>query len=170
MDPSHSDYLYTLALLAMSFVGFTAIVMILRQSLGGQLSRYDALVTRFFMVWGFLIAYGAMAPPLLLAFGLSPALAFAFCSLAAGLMLLALSFGYPLLRARAVAERPPAFVYGQSAAGAVIGVILLVDAIAPFGAGLVSAIYLAVLTFTLAQASVGFIVTINVMLTQTEPK
>ncbi len=143
--------------------------MILRQSLGGPLSGFDALVTRFFMVWGFLIAYGAMAPPLLTAFALAPALTWAFCSLAVGLMLLALSFGYPFLRARATHEPAPPFVYGQSAAGAVIGLILIVNAAAPLSLGLESAIYLAVLTFTLAQASLGFIITINVMLMHSEP-
>jgi len=170
MQPNHADYLYTLALMAMTFVGFTAIVMILRQSLGGALSPFDALVTRFFMAWGFLIAYGALAPPLLLAFALSPALTWAFCSLAAGLMLLALSFGYPWLRARATREKAPPFVYGQSALGAIIALALIISAVAPLTVADSAAIYLAALTATLAQASVGFIVTINVMLGQGKPK
>ena len=49
MELPSSAYLYTLALLAMTFVGFTAIVMILRQRLGGPVSRFDTLVARFFM-------------------------------------------------------------------------------------------------------------------------
>jgi hypothetical protein len=35
MDLPASAYLYTLAVMAMTLVGFTVIVMILRQSLGG---------------------------------------------------------------------------------------------------------------------------------------
>jgi len=50
------------------------------------------------------------------------------------------------------------------AAGLIIGAIPIADAAEPFRLPLGSAIYFAVLTFTLAQASVGFIITINVML------
>jgi hypothetical protein len=45
-----------------------------------------------------------------------------------------------------------------------IGAVLIADAAEQFRLPLGSAIYFAVLTFTLAQASVGFIITINVML------
>lgn len=34
MEPSNADYFYTLALRSITFVGFTAIVMILREGLG----------------------------------------------------------------------------------------------------------------------------------------
>jgi hypothetical protein len=170
MAAAHSDYLYTLALLAMTFVGFTAIVMILRQNLGGALSRFDALVTRFFMVWGFLIAYGAMLPPLLAAFGLPASAIWRGCSAVIGLLLLALSLFYPLLRGKATGERAPALTFGQSAAGVAIGAIALVDATVPFDVQLASAIYLLVLTLTLAQASVGFIITLSFILTHTKPK
>jgi hypothetical protein len=164
MELANSAYLYTLAMLAMTFVGFTAIVMIFRQSLGARLSPFDALVARFFMVWGFSIAYGAMLPPLLAAFELSQPVIWRTSCIAMGLMLIGLSIVYPLLRRRAVLQRPPPFVYGQSAAGLIIGAILIADAAEPFRLPLGSAIYFAVLTFTLAQASVGFIITINVML------
>ena len=110
MELPSSAYLYTLALLAMTFVGFTAIVMILRQSLGGPLSRFDTLVARFFMAWGFLITYGAMLPPLLAAFELHHPLVWRASSIATGLMLLALSFGYPILRGQATGARAPTFV------------------------------------------------------------
>ena len=169
MELPSSAYLYTLALLAMTFVGFTAIVMILRQSLGGPLSRFDTLVARFFMAWGFLITYGAMLPPLLAAFELHHPLVWRASSTATGLMLLALSFGYPMLRGQATGARAPTFVLVQSAIGAVTGVILLVNAAQPFPLLVASATYLAVLTFTLIQASIGFIVTINVMLTGVRP-
>jgi hypothetical protein len=164
MELANSGYLYTLAMLAMSFVGFTAIVMILRQSLGAPLSHFDALVARFFMVWGFAIAYAAMLPPLLAAFDLPQPVIWRTSCVIMGLILITLSIVYPLLRRKATGERPPRFVYGQSAAGVILGLMLLADAAEPFRLPLGSAIYLAVLTFTLVQASVGFIITINVML------
>src|SRR5689334_24085058 len=69
MDLPAFAYLYSLAVMAMTFVGFTAIVMILRR--GALRSRFDTLVARCFMVWGFVIAFFAMLPPLLAAFELS---------------------------------------------------------------------------------------------------
>ena len=143
----------------------TAIVMILRQGLGGKLSRFDTLVARFFMVWGFVIAYFAMLPPLLAAFELEQALLWRVSGIALGLVLAAMSAVYPALRRRATGTRPPPFVYGQSAAGVIIALVLIANAVEQFSVPLGPAIYLAVLTFTLAQASAGFIVMLNVMLT-----
>jgi hypothetical protein len=168
MEAPSSTYLYTIALIAITFVGFTAIVMILRQSLGGPLSRYDTLVARFFMGWGFSVTFAAMLPPLLGLFEMAQPLSWRIASLALGLLLLALSIGYPLLRRRATGERPSAFVLAQSAAGGVIAIILLVNAAVALPHAFPAAIYCAVLTFTLAQASGGFIVTLNVILAGTE--
>jgi hypothetical protein len=120
MELPASGYLYTLALLAMTFVGFTAIVMIVRQSLGNSLSRYDALAARFFMVWGFVIAYSAMMPPLLAMFDVRHAVIWGASSAVGGLLLLSLSLSYPILRSRATGGRAPSFVRYQSTAGVAI--------------------------------------------------
>src|SRR5438128_2336194 len=37
------SYLYTMAILGMTFIGFSAIVMLLRQTLGSHLRAFDAL-------------------------------------------------------------------------------------------------------------------------------
>jgi hypothetical protein len=57
MELPFAAYLYTLALIAIAYVGFTAIVLILRQSLGSALSPLDTLVARLFMVRGFVITF-----------------------------------------------------------------------------------------------------------------
>jgi len=46
MELPGAIYLYTLATLAMTFIGFSAIVMIVRQTLGHKLSRLDVLIAR----------------------------------------------------------------------------------------------------------------------------
>jgi len=46
MEWSGTSYLYTLAILGMTFIGFSAIVMLLRQTLGGPLRAFDALFAR----------------------------------------------------------------------------------------------------------------------------
>jgi hypothetical protein len=60
-----------LATLSVTFVGFSALVIILRQTLGGQMSRLDVLITRIFIQLGFMVAAGSMLPPLLTLFDIS---------------------------------------------------------------------------------------------------
>jgi hypothetical protein len=163
LELPNAGFLYTLALLAMTFVGFTAIVMILRQSLGASLAPFDALVARFFMAWGFFIAYAAMLPPLLAMFDVQPRTLWRIASAASGLVIIALSYGYPLLRFRVMHERASTFVRWQTAVAALVGVVLLANAaeLIPLPA---PALYAAALIVSLVQASVGFLVTLNVIL------
>ena len=66
MESPGTSYLYTIALLGMSFMGFAAIVMILRQTLGGHLRAFDALFARVYMEFAVIVSIGAMLPPLLM--------------------------------------------------------------------------------------------------------
>jgi hypothetical protein len=54
-----------LATISVTFVGFSALVIILRQTLGGEMSKLDILITRIFIQLGFLVAAGALLPALL---------------------------------------------------------------------------------------------------------
>ena len=107
MELPNAAYLYTLALIAIGYVGFTAIVLILRQSLGGALSSLDALVARLFMVRGFVITYLSMAPMFLAGFELGPTKVWQISSAFAGLTLIVVHVGYQLLRARITGKPTP---------------------------------------------------------------
>jgi hypothetical protein len=65
LDLPGSTYLYTLAALSITFVGFSALVIYLRQTVGGEMSKLDVLITRIFIQLGFIVVAGAMLPPLL---------------------------------------------------------------------------------------------------------
>src|SRR5207247_8552037 len=67
------SYLYTMAILGMTFIGFSAIVMLLRQTLGSHLRAFDALFARVYMEFGLIVSIGAMLPPLLMFWELPPA-------------------------------------------------------------------------------------------------
>jgi hypothetical protein len=62
------SYLYTLAALSVTFVGFSSLVIVLRQTMGGEMSKLDIFITRTFIQVGFLVAAGAMLPGLLTQF------------------------------------------------------------------------------------------------------
>jgi hypothetical protein len=81
MELLGSSYLYTLAALSVTFVGFYALVIVLRQTFGGALSKLDVLITRIFIQLGFLVAASAMLPPLFALFGLRQDLIWRTCSL-----------------------------------------------------------------------------------------
>ncbi len=66
-----SGYLYTIAAVGMSFAGLSVLTMILRQILGGQMSKFDSFVARSWVQLGFMITFGSILPPLLALFEVS---------------------------------------------------------------------------------------------------
>jgi hypothetical protein len=64
-----SGYLYTIATVGMTFAGLSVLTMILRQMLGGQLTKFDSFVTRTWVQIGFMTTFGSILPPLLILFG-----------------------------------------------------------------------------------------------------
>jgi hypothetical protein len=63
-----SGYLYTLATVGMTFTGLSVLTMILRQMLGGRITKWDSWVTRTWVELGFMTTFGAILPPLLMLF------------------------------------------------------------------------------------------------------
>jgi hypothetical protein len=66
-----SGYLYTIAAVGMSFAGLSVLTMILRQILGGQMTKFDSFVSRTWVQLGFMITFGSILPPLLALFEVS---------------------------------------------------------------------------------------------------
>jgi hypothetical protein len=80
MDPLVAAYLETIAVLSMSFIGFSAIVILLRQSDGRKLSAWDAFVAHVYMENGLIAIVGALLPPLFEFWQLSSTAAFRLAS------------------------------------------------------------------------------------------
>jgi hypothetical protein len=53
----------------MTFAGLSVLTMILRQLLGGRLTKWDSWVTRTWIQLGFMTTLGSILPPLLMLFG-----------------------------------------------------------------------------------------------------
>ena len=64
-----SGYLYTIATVGMTFAGLSVLTMILRQMLGGRMTKWDSFVTRTWIQLGFMTTFGSILPPLLILFG-----------------------------------------------------------------------------------------------------
>jgi hypothetical protein len=111
MLPQESTFLYELATIATTFVGFSALIMTVRQTLGHGLSELEAWITRTFVQLGFMITAGALTPPLLALHGLREDLIWRICSTVFGAVMAVFVVTYPGRR-RAVSGHPaPAFVY-----------------------------------------------------------
>jgi hypothetical protein len=86
MELPGSSYLYTLALLAITYAGFAALFMLFRENLRGEMMHYDAFLIRGVVQKGFIVAACAMLPPLLAYCDLPQPAIWRFSSLIAGLL------------------------------------------------------------------------------------
>src|ERR1700744_1249606 len=117
MELPNSAYLYTLALIAVGFVGFSAIVLILRQSARSALSSLDTIVARLFMTRGFMVTYLSMLPIVLAAFHLSQSAVWRISSAVAGIFLVVMHVGYQILRGRITGEPTPSHLWFYTGSG-----------------------------------------------------
>jgi hypothetical protein len=110
MAPGEATYLYTLASLSVSFVGFSALLIVFRQSAGGRLTSYDTYFVLTFMQAGFIVAAGALLPPLLVLYLLPPAAALRAASAVTGLVICLFVATVPGRRRAATGTPTPTFV------------------------------------------------------------
>jgi hypothetical protein len=111
MDLAGSNYLYTLAALSVTFVGFSALVIVLRQTFGGELSKLDILITRLFIQLGFMVAASAMLPPLLALFQVPQSLIWRICSLCTAVPSFRFAVTYPARRRAASGVATPLAIW-----------------------------------------------------------
>jgi hypothetical protein len=127
MDLPGSGYLYTLATLSVTFVGFSALVIVLRQTFGGELSKLDILITRIFIQLGFLVAAGAMLPPLLALFLTPQPLIWRLCSLCTAVPSFLFAVTYPARRRTASGAPAPLAIWIDVFVLASAALVLLVN-------------------------------------------
>src|SRR5438309_6402821 len=71
MELAGAGYSCTLATLGITFAGFAALLVILRQSLGAPLSKFHLWVSQSYVKAGLVTSANAMLPPLLFGMGVS---------------------------------------------------------------------------------------------------
>ena len=110
MESSATSYLLTMAVLGMTFMGFAAIVMLLRQTLGRHLRAFDVLFARVYMEFALIVSMGAMLPPLLMFCELPTGVVWRLSSGLVGIPLLAIALRYPGRRRATTGEPTPRYV------------------------------------------------------------
>ena len=64
MELPGANYLYALATISITFVGFSALLLVFRQTIGGKMTSYDSYFTVAFMQAGFIVTAGGLLPQL----------------------------------------------------------------------------------------------------------
>ena len=125
-----SDYLYMIAAVGMSFAGLSVLTMILRQILGGQMTKFDSFVARTWVQLGFMITFGAILPPLLGLFEVSTPVVWRISSGVMAIILGWWALTFPRRRRATKPTRLPIQVITFSAAMDLVALALAANAIA----------------------------------------
>jgi membrane associated rhomboid family serine protease len=124
-----SGYLYTIAAVGMSFAGLSVLTMILRQILGGQLTKFDSFVARSWIHLGFMITLGSILPPLFALFEISTPMVWRISSGVMAIILGCWALTFPRRRLATKSTRLPIPVITFLAAMVLIALALAANAI-----------------------------------------
>src|SRR5258708_6287575 len=124
MELPGTSYLYTVAMLGMTFVGFSVVVLLLRQTLGRKLRTFDALFAHVYMEFGLIVA----VPPLLMSWELLPALVWRVSGGLTGIPIILFAVTYPGRRRAVSGESTPLYVRLNVALALLIGLAFLTTA------------------------------------------
>jgi hypothetical protein len=129
MELPGETYLFNLSLIAVTFTAVSALVMLMRQTMGGKLSNFDVYLITSYISFGFAVALAAILPPLVSFFELPPFGLWAISSSLAAVLL-----GSVLMtvvhRRRIVAPEPMALaVISSFSAHGLVVITLLVNAV-----------------------------------------
>jgi hypothetical protein len=129
MGSAETTYLYALCAASTTFVGFSALIMLLRQSTGGQVTELETWITRQFVQLGFKVTAGALSPAALALCHLRIAIIWRLCSAVIAWILLLFIVTYPSRRRRVAHASAPLFVYFDLSLLSVASAVLTSNAI-----------------------------------------
>jgi hypothetical protein len=158
-----SGYLYSLAAIAITFVGFSALVVVLRQTYGGALSSLEIFITRVFIQLGFIVAASAMVPNLLSLFPVPHRVIWQVSSAAAAVPASVFAVTYPARRRAAAGVRTPLVVWLDICVLLLAAIILAINAAGvPFEPG--PGLFAVALTIILFLSGWAYLQALNVLL------
>jgi hypothetical protein len=168
MEPSGELYFFNLSIIAVSFAVVSALVMLMRHSMGGKLSAFDVYLTATYVSLGLLLAVAAVLPPLVALFGPSSRILWAVSSGVAAVALAAVVIGIIKRRKKASAEPISLAVKSSFGLHGVAVVTLATNAIVESWQG--PHLHAAALTLSLASVSWAFVRRIASILGNTAAK
>jgi hypothetical protein len=130
MDVKGAALLYTLAGVMITFAGFSALLLSVRQAAGARLSLLDRYLARTVMTYIFVLIGAALLPPLLALYDIPEKWIWRDAGVLFALPMLSLQVTYPHRRRKVIGRGPPfpifavLVVLGSAATLATLGYIL----------------------------------------------
>lgn len=149
-------YLYTIATVGMTFAGLSVLTMILRQMLGGRITKWDSWVTRTWIELGFMTTFGSILPPLLILFAAPAPIAWRISSGVMAVILGSWALTFPRRRQAVNPTRLPLQVVIYAVAMDIAALALAANAIVIPGE-LLAGVYAAAVTAILTAAGLLFL-------------
>jgi hypothetical protein len=157
--------LYTLAGLMITFAGFSALLLSVRQASGAKLSMLDRYLARTVMTYIFVLTAAALLPVLLALYDLPEQWIWQDSSVLFALPMLALQLTYPRRRTRATGIRPPLPIVAVFVVlGAAVTLAMLVYVLAGFPHS--AAAYITALIVDFFTVTYAFLTALDVILKQ----
>jgi len=163
VDLPGSPYLYALATVSITFVGFSALLIVFRQSMGGELTQYDTYFTLSFLQIGFIVTAGALLPPALALYGWPAEVVWRVAGTGISIPILWFVASVPARRRTATGRPTPLFIRTLLSVQGLAAVALLFSA-----AGILrqpgAAIYASAMTTILFASGIAYLLALGVIL------
>lgn len=159
MEPAGSTFLYALAAVSITFVGFSALLVIFRQARGDVLTRYEEYFVLSFIQPGLIVTGGSLIPSVLALYGLPGATVWRASSIIAAIPIIIFVVMLPGRRRAATSGQPtPLYVSVLGLAQLLIAGYLLTSAaglpaaaaIGPYAASLTALLFTTVTAYVIA--------------------
>ncbi len=165
MEVKGAVFLYTLAGLMITFAGFSALLLGLRQAAGARLSLLDRYLARTVMTYIFVLTAGALLPSLLALYDIQEKWIWRVSGVLFAVPMLSLQVTYPLRRRNVVGQGPPLaifavfVVFGSAVTLAMLCYVLI-------GRQYVAAAYITGLTIDFFTVAFAFVTAVDVIMKQ----
>ena len=165
MEVKGAALLYALAGLMITFAGFSALLLTVRQAAGARVSLLDRYLARTVMTYIFVLTAGALLPALFALYDVQEEWIWRVSGVLFALPMLSLQVTYPYRRRKVVGKGPPPailavfVVLGSAVTLAMLGYIL-------FGRQYGGAVYITGLTIDFFTVIFGFLTALDVIMLQ----
>ena len=168
MEPSGSTYFYALAGVSITFVGFSALLVIFRQARGDAMTRYESYFVLSFIQPGFIVTGGALLPSLLALNGLPAAAIWRASSTITAIPILLFVATLPGRRRAATSAPMPLYVGLFALLQLAIALYLVATAIGTPAAG--AGPYAAAITALLVTTAVAYVIALSAAFREPTPR
>jgi hypothetical protein len=158
MESFGLTYLYALATVSITFVGFSALLLIFRQARGDVMTKYESYFMLSFMQPGFIVTAGSLVPSVLVLYGLPTITVWRVSSIIIAIPILLFVATLPGRRRAATSSPMPWFVRFFAFLQLLIALYLLTNAfpgsttagIAPYAAAITGLLFTTAIAYVMA--------------------